>query len=406
MLTFVDTGGQLKRAYKGIKIPMNNRVYLDWNATAPLHPEARDAMLAAAGAPANASSVHAEGRAARRIVEDARSTIARLSGAAAAADVIFTSGATEANMLALSPATRVGIGEGVDRLLMSAIEHPSVLAGGRFAKEQVATVPVTSEGIVDLDALRRLLAEGSPALVSIMQANNETGAIQPVREAAAIAHEAGSLLHVDAVQAFGKVPVNIEELGADLLSLSAHKIGGPAGTGALVLRAGVSIDSLLKGGGQERSRRAGTENVIGIAGFAAAAEAATASLASTAERMASLRDRFEAAVGETPGVTIFSRAVPRLPNTTLAGVAGLRAETAVIALDLDGVAVSSGSACSSGKVTASHVLAAMGVPPELARGALRFSLGWATADSEIDRAIAAWGRLAGSRERKPASGTA
>ena len=384
---------------------MTSRVYLDWNATAPLRPEARDAMLSAAGAPSNASSVHAEGRAARRIVEEAHATIARLTGASPA-DVIFTSGATEANMLALGPGTRSESAGGFSRLLVSAIEHPSVLAGGRFATDVTQRVPVTAAGLVDLDALRALVANGPPALVSIMLANNETGAIQPVREAADIVHAAGGLLHVDAVQAFGKTPVNIDELGADLLSLSAHKTGGPAGCGALVLGRGVTVAPLLKGGGQERSRRAGTENVIGIAGFAAAAAAAVRSLPTETAHMAKLRDRLEAVVGKTVGAKIFGGTVGRLPNTTLAGFDGLRAETAVIALDLDGIAVSSGSACSSGKVTPSHVLAAMGVSEALSKSALRFSLGWSTTESDIDRAIVAWTKLAGSSQRKIASGAA
>jgi cysteine desulfurase len=229
-----------------------------------------------------------------------------------------------------------------------------------------------------------------------MLANNETGAVQPVREAAEIIHAAGSLLHVDAVQAFGKIALDMKELGADLLTLSAHKIGGPKGVGALLLAEGVTgLEAQLRGGGQEKSRRAGTENVAGIAGFGAATIAALADPNGQARRIEGLRDRLEDGLRQTPEAVVFSRSVQRLPNTTLFTVPGLRAETAVIGFDLAGIAVSSGSACSSGKVQPSHVLQAMGFGPETAEGAVRLSLGWSTQDADIDRCLEAWRSLAG-----------
>jgi cysteine desulfurase len=374
---------------------MSERVYLDWNATAPLRPEAREAMASAFELCGNPSSVHAEGRQARRLLEDARATIARALGVPPRS-VIFTSGGTEANVLALLPGLRRGASPPVERLVVSAVEHASVLAGGSFAPETVETIPVSSSGLIDLSRLRQLLEGRPPTLVSLMLANNETGAIQPVAQAAEIVHEKGGLLHVDAVQAFGKIPININELNADLVSVSAHKIGGPKGTGALVLAEGVSdLEPLLRGGGQELGRRAGTENVAGIAGFGAAAKAALKALEADAVRLKGLQDRLESGLRQSPGAIIFSEAVARLPNTTLFTVPGLRAETAVIGFDLAGIAVSSGSACSSGKVQPSHVLQAMGFGPDLAQGAVRLSLGWSTEDADIDRCLEAWRKLAG-----------
>jgi cysteine desulfurase len=374
---------------------MPDRVYLDWNATAPLRPEAREAMASAFELCGNPSSVHAEGRQARRLLEDARATIARALGVPPRS-VIFTSGGTEANVLALLPGLRRGASPPVERLVVSAVEHASVLAGGSFAPETVETIPVSSSGLIDLSRLRQLLEGRPPTLVSLMLANNETGAIQPVAQAGEIVHEKGGLLHVDAVQAFGKIPFNINELKADLVSVSAHKIGGPKGTGALVLAEGVSdLEPLLRGGGQELGRRAGTENVAGIAGFGAAAKAALKTLEADAIRLKGLQDRLESGLRQSPGAIIFSEAVARLPNTTLFTVPGLRAETAVIGFDLAGIAVSSGSACSSGKVQPSHVLQAMGFGPDLAQGAVRLSLGWSTEDADIDRCLEAWRKLAG-----------
>jgi cysteine desulfurase len=380
-----------------MKGPVNGRAYLDWNATAPLRSEARAAMLQALELAGNPSSVHAEGRAARRAVELARMQVATLVGADPSG-VIFTSGGTEANALALSPGWTAGRGARTpDRLLVSAIEHPSVLQGGRFAPKQVMQIPVTPAGMVDLDALRILLKD-TPALVSITLANNETGIIQPIREAAAIVHEAGGLLHVDAVQAIGRIECDLNALGADLLTISGHKIGGPKGSGALIRREALHLaEPLIRGGGQERGLRAGTENVAAIAGFGAAAEAAGIGREAEAARMAALRERLEAGLrAATPEVIVFGQDQARLPNTTLFTHPGLRAETAVIAFDLEGVAVSSGSACSSGKVQPSHVLEAMAVEPQLARGAIRISSGFATIEHDMDQGLKAWLKLSES----------
>jgi cysteine desulfurase len=374
---------------------MAERIYLDWNATTPLRPEAKAAMAHAWEIGGNPSSIHAEGREARRLVEEARSAVASAVGAEAA-NVIFTSGGTEANSLALTPGLRRGKGPAVERLLTSAIEHASVLSGGRFAAEAVGRIGIIRTGIVDLDHLRALL-DGPPALVSIMLANNETGAIQPVAEAAKLVRDAGGLLHVDAIQALGKIPFDLASTGADLLSLSAHKIGGPKGVGALVLAEGLeALAPLLRGGGQEKGRRAGTEDVAGIAGFGAAVRAALVAQKHDAVQEEGLRIRLEAGLQETPGVVIFAGDTERLPNTVLFSIAGMRAETAVIGLDLAGIAVSSGSACSSGKVQPSHVVEAMGYGPELAQGAVRLSLGWSTTEADIDSALEAWRKLADS----------
>ena len=372
---------------------MPSRVYLDWNATTPLRPEARAAMVAAFDLIGNPSSVHAEGRQARRLVEEARVTLAAAVGALPR-NVIFTSAGTEANALALSPGLRGPSGGPVERLLVSAVEHASVLAGGRFPADKVGHIRVTRAGVVDLDHLRALLKDGPPALVSIMAANNETGALQPVAEAARIVHEAGGLLHVDAIQALGKIPFNINAVGADLATFSAHKIGGPKGIGALVVAEGLAgLEPVLRGGGQELNRRAGTENVAGIAGFGAAVKTALQAFPEDAKRMASLRDRLENGIRAIAGATIFSDDTERLPNTILFTAHGLKAETAVIGFDLEGIAVSSGSACSSGKVQPSHVLSAMGFDPAVAQGAVRLSLGWSTEPDDINRALEAWRKL-------------
>jgi cysteine desulfurase len=373
---------------------MPDRIYLDWNATTPLRPEAREAMAAAWDLGGNPSSVHAEGRQARGLVEQARVSIADAIGALPR-NVIFTSGGTEANALALTPGLRRSSGFPVTRLLVSAIEHASVLAGGRFPTEAVGTIGVTRAGLLDLDRLRAMLEGGPPALVSVMLANNETGAVQPVAEAGEIVHSAGGLLHVDAIQALGKIRFDINAMNADLVTLSAHKIGGPKGVGALLLAEGLpGPEPLLRGGGQELGRRAGTENVAGIAGFGAAAKAAMAVLQRDAIRLKNLRNRLEAGLRQTAGVIVFADEVARLPNTTLFTIPGLKAETAVIGFDLAGLAVSSGSACSSGKVQPSHVLEAMGFGPELAEGAVRLSLGWSTSDADVDRCLEAWRKLA------------
>jgi cysteine desulfurase len=379
------------------------RIYLDWNATAPLRPQAEEALRQAFSVPGNASSVHAEGRAARRVVEQAREQVAALVGAQPH-NVFFTSGGTEANMLALTPAIEGG-GEKRprDRLLMSAIEHASVRTGGRFPREMVGDAPVTADGRVNLVALAEEVGKTARPLVSLMLANNETGVVQPVAEAAAIVHAAGGLLHVDAVQGPGRIACDIGSLDADLVTLSAHKIGGPKGVGAIV-RHSEDIhfpDPLIRGGGQERGIRAGTENVAGIAGFGAAAATAREQFAAEAAHMKGLCDSLESGLKAiTQSAVIFGETAERLPNTTLFAVEGMKAETAVIAFDLEGVAVSSGAACSSGKVQPSHVLAAMGVPPGLLRGAVRVSLGWSTTKVDVEGFLAAWRKLASALSKE------
>jgi cysteine desulfurase len=386
------------------RVAMNERVYFDWNAGAPLRAEARAAMADALALTGNASSVHAEGRAARRLVEDARAAVAALAGAEPK-NVTFTSGATEANMLALTPAIETGgRREPRDQLFIASTEHASVRCGGRFPPEMVEEVPVTGDGRVDLGALEHRLTKAERPLVSVMLANNETGVIQPITEIAAIVHRAGGVLHVDAVQGPGRIGCAIDALGADMLSISSHKLGGPQGAGALVRRGDIHIsEPLIKGGGQERSLRAGTENVAAIAGFGAAASAAADTWQADARHMAKLRDKLEAGIkAATPQAVIFGEGAQRLPNTTLFSVPDMKAETAIIAFDLNGIAVSSGSACSSGKVTGSHVLAAMGVEPALARGAVRLSLGWSSTESEVERFLGTWITVIGSllKERR------
>jgi cysteine desulfurase len=377
---------------------MASRAYFDWNATAPLREHARIAVSDALLRTGNASSVHADGRAVRRLVEEARDHVANLVGAEAR-NVTFTSGATEANTLALTPGLEIsGRKEPRDRLFVSAIEHPSVRSGGRFAAGQVEELPVTGSGVCDLASLKLALKNAERPLVSVMLANNETGVVQPISEIAEIVHAESGVLHVDAVQGPGRIDCDIVALGADLLSISSHKLGGPQGAGALVRRGDIHIvEPLIKGGGQERGLRAGTENVAAIAGFGAAAAAAAAGKVADTSRMGALRARLETGIKSvTPAAVIFGEDAPRLLNTTLFAVPGLKAETAIIAFDLSGIAVSSGSACSSGKVQASHVLAAMGVEPALARGAVRVSIGYSTTEAEIDRFLQAWNTLAGS----------
>ena len=355
-------------------------------------------MVEALSLVGNASSVHAEGRTARRLVEEARVQVAALVGAEPK-DVTFTSGATEANMLALTPALESADEKSPrDRLFVSAVEHPSVRCGGRFAAGAVTELAVDTSGVVDCTTLEQSLSPAVRPLVSVMLANNETGVIQPIPAIAEIVHRVGGLLHVDAVQAPGRIACDMEVLGADLMSLSAHKLGGPQGVGALIRRSDIDIvDPLIRGGGQERSQRAGTENVAAIAGFGAAAAAVLAAGQAGICRMAMLRDRLETCLkAAMPEAIVFGEDAERLPNTTLFTVPGLKAETAIIAFDLNGIALSSGSACSSGKVQPSHVLAAMGVAPDLARGALRVSLGWRTAEADVERFLGTWIMLAGS----------
>jgi cysteine desulfurase len=361
---------------------MPGTAYLDWNASAPLRAEAAAAMAEALQRCGNPSSVHRYGRAARQALEEARGAVGALVGAAPA-EIVFTSGGTEANALALH-------GVPGRRLLVSALEHDSV----RQAAGEAAVIPATPAGIVDLAALERMLAaEPRPALVSLMLANNETGALQPVAEAARLAHARGALLHCDAVQAAGKLAVEMQALGADLLSLSAHKLGGPQGVGALVVAAGVPLVARQTGGGQERGRRAGTENLPGIVGFGVACRVAGERLGDYAE-VARLRDAAERRLTAlAPGAPIYAAAVPRLPNTLAIGMPGVAASTQVMALDLAGVMVSAGAACSSGKVRRSAVLEAMGVAADAAESAIRISLGWSTTAADIDRLVDAWGAL-------------
>jgi len=377
---------------------MSARSYLDWNATAPMREEAKAAYTAAVSRVGNPSSVHAEGRAARALLETAREQVAALVGAQPG-NVVFTASGTEANMLALTPAIETADNKGPrSRLFLSAIEHVSVRAGGRFPREGIEELLVRADGRLDLAALAAAIAGTPRPLVSLMLANNETGIVQPVAEAGAIVHAAGGLIHVDAVQAAGRIPCDITALGADLLTLSAHKIGGAKGSGALI-RAREDIhftEPLVRGGGQERGLRAGTENVPGIAAFGAAAAAARVGRAGEAAHMSRLRNELEVGLlAVTPDATVFGHeTVERLPNTTLFTVAGVKAETAVIAFDLEGVAVSSGAACSSGKVQPSHVLAAMGVSAPLQRGALRVSLGWNSTEADVEKFLGAWRKLA------------
>ena len=362
------------------------RLYLDFNATAPLHPAAREAAVAALDICGNPSSIHAEGRLARSLVEAARAKVAALVGAEAK-NVVFTSGGTEAANMALTPALRDGSGQGFDILLVGAGEHACVLGGHRFPTAAVRILPLLPDGSLDLSALAATLGKlgGRRPVLALQAANNETGVIQPVAEAARLVHAEDGLVICDAVQAAGRIACDLATLEADALILSAHKLGGPKGVGALVF-AGSHLhieQALLRGGGQERGFRAGTENVAAIAGFGAAAEAADRERA--AGRPWTLwRDRFEAELRRfAPQVVLFGAAASRLPNTSAFAVPGMAAETLLIALDLEGAAVSSGSACSSGKVRPSHVLAAMGIAPEVARGALRVSFGWSTAEDEI-----------------------
>jgi cysteine desulfurase len=355
---------------------MTTPIYLDYNATAPLKQVAIAAVSAALAETGNASSVHRFGRLARRAVETAREQVAALVNALPA-QVVFTASGTEANNLALAQA---------GRLVVSAVEHDSVLqvAGNG------AHIAVDRDGVVDLASLERLLSrEPEPAVVAVMLANNETGVIQPVAEVARIAHAHGALVHCDAAQAAGKIAIDMAALGADTLTLSAHKFGGPQGVGALVVADNVALRPLLLGGGQERGRRAGTENVAGIAGFGAAAQAVADDLPRM-EQVARWRDTMEAQIrSAAPAAVVFGDRARRLPNTSCVAMPGVAAETQVMALDLAGIAVSAGSACSSGKVKASQVLQAMGAEA-LAGSAVRVSAGWRSGAEDFERFAEAW----------------
>jgi len=380
------------------------RLYLDWNATSPLHPAVREAVLRAMDLFGNPNSVHGEGRAVRAAIEGARREVATLVGAEPA-NVILTSGATEAANMVLTPEFRMGRTPlAIGHLYYSAVEHPAIREGGRFAKDKTTEIPVTPEGAVDIAALRSLLAghdasSGLP-MVAIMLVNNETGIVQPVREAAEIVKAHRGLLVVDAVQAAGRIEIDINAIGADFLILSSHKLGGPKGAGALVSRGEILMPKpLIHGGGQEKGHRSGTENSLAVIGFGAAAAEARSDFGERNGRIAALRERLESGMRATaPDVVIYGADGPRVSNTTFFTLPGLKAETGQIAFDLEGVALSAGSACSSGKVGESHVLVAMGHDPKL--GALRISLGFATSEADIDRALAAFGKIA--RRRRPA----
>lgn len=369
----------------------SQRTYLDYNASAPLRLEARAALLSALECSANPSSVHADGRQARATIEAARLVVAQLVGARPA-DLVFTSGASESNATVLAGRW--------DTIFLSALEHDSIRAAARKNGARLVDVPLTPQGLFDVAAFATLASndEGN-ALLCLQLANNETGVIQPVAAAAAIARARGVRVHCDAVQAPGRIPVDCTSLGADYLTISAHKLGGPKGVGALVAVNGAPLAVLIAGGGQERGHRAGTENVAGIAGFGAAAKIAQSETQDT-NRIRALRDRLEREVAaSTPNVVVVGRDADRLCNTSCLALAGLAADAVVIRLDLAGVDVSAGAACSSGKVGQSATLAAMGLPTELARSSIRVSFGPGNNDADIDAFLAAWTTISASTRR-------
>ncbi len=384
--------------------PHTPRTYLDWNATAPLHPAAREAMITALDCAGNPSSPHAEGRRARGIIEDARERIAAALGAEPR-NVTFTSGATEAANWVLSPTAAVGQRMPLAALLVGATEHACVLAGHRFPAERVGTIPVDRQGLIDVPALAARVGEltqqhgAGSVMVAVQAANNETGVMQPIEEISKALDAHDALLVCDAVQAVGRTPTLPK---ADILFLSAHKLGGPKGVGAVVFASdAISPEPLVRGGGQERRQRSGTENVAGIAGFATAVEAAVAAASGNIAHALELRFALETGLRDLRSdIIVFADTAPRLPNTTCFAVPGVASETALIALDLEGLAVSSGSACSSGKVASSHVLAAMGVPAEIARGALRVSTGPTTTQQDVEAFLAAWSQFLARRTQR------
>ena len=376
------------------------RTYLDWNATAPLHAGARAAIERALDVSGNPSSVHVEGRRARAIVETARDQVAPLVGARSS-EVVFTSGATEAcNMVLAGP---------WGAILRAGIEHDAVLKPAAASGGEIIDLCVTRDGVVDLADLAAKVRTATAkhgagrVLLALQLANNETGVLQPLAEAAAIAREAGAMVFTDVVQAAGRVPLDFATLGVDTMAVSAHKLGGPKGIGALILRDGVELPALIRGGGQERYRRGGTENIPGIAGFGAAAEIARETLAERG-RIAALRDRLEMGlVALTPDAAIVGATAERLANTTCVAAPGLSAETLVIRFDLAGFAISAGAACSAGKIGASSVLLAMGFPEATARSAVRISIGPTTTDREIDRFLDAWRNIASAPHTRTAA---
>lgn len=362
---------------------MKNAVYLDYNATTPIRPEVISLMTEVMAEPGNASSVHSFGRKARKFIEDARQELAQVLDVGPQ-QIIFNSGATEGNATILK-------GFAGKRILVSASEHASVIESG----VAVETIPITRDGVIDLAKFADQLRQGeAPALVSVMLVNNETGVIQPVAEIAKLAKAAGAIVHTDAVQALGRINFTREALGVDFITVSSHKLGGPQGVGALIMAPKAPLPKLLQGGGQERRQRAGTENVAGIAGFGRAIALATASLNDYQQRYAALRDRVETHLNKSGNhVVIHGRDAGRVANTTSFSVNGTTSETLLMAFDLERIALSSGSACSSGTVKPSHVLLAMGVDDALARASLRLSLGWKTTAQDIEDFIAAWDKI-------------
>lgn len=360
-------------------------IYLDHNATTPIKPSARAAMLDLLDFPGNASSIHKAGRFARKVLEDARADVAATFNLGPRDIAVFTGGASEANNLAL-------LGAGMERLIVSAIEHPSVLECARNSGLAVDILPVLPTGVIDVAALEDMLKGNTrQTLVSVMMANSETGVLQPIAAVTALARQYGALVHTDAVQAAGRVAIDVQKLGVDFLSLSAHKIGGPQGVGALVIANCVAVTPRTRGGNQEKNLRAGTENLAGIAGFAAALrDMDTACFA----ELATLRDRMEDDLRATaPEIVFYGADAPRVGNTSMFALPGASSETQLIALDLAGICVSNGSACSSGTVKPSHVLKAMGADDAAAQSSLRVSLGWNTTQDEVDRFVAAWQKM-------------
>ena len=367
------------------------RVYFDYNATTPLAPEVVDAIAAASrDLFGNASSVHHFGQQAKAALDEARSAIASLIHADPS-EIVFTSGGTESDNFAIRGAAEALEPGRRRHLVASAIEHEAVLNTLKALARRgwrTSQIALGQSGIVSPEGLLELIT-AETALVSVMHANNEIGTIQPIAGIAAIAHERGSLVHTDAVQSAGKIPVDVRALGVDLLSLSAHKFNGPKGAGALWVRRGTRMQPILTGGKHERNRRAGTENVPAIVGMGVAARLAAAKMASESSRVAALRDRLEGAIlAAVPGTAVNGAAQPRVPNTTNISFDRVEAESLLIALDLEGIAVSTGSACSSGTLEPSHVLRAMGYPPHRAQNSLRFSLGLFSTDREVDRVVA------------------
>lgn len=361
--------------------------YLDFNATAPAKPEVIEAVRETMTAGGNPSSVHAQGRHARGLVEQARRPVAALVNSQVSG-VTFTGSGTEANNLVFSGAIKANR---IKRLLIAATEHESVRLSAANTGLELEIIPCGTDGLVDPDTLRVLLAKSdAPTLVSIMLANNETGLIQPIQQLAALAHQAGALFHCDAVQAAGKVSVDFDALGVDLMTLSAHKLGGPQGVGALIRRGPVDVSAQIVGGGQELGRRSGTENLPGIVGFGVAAERGLLDLAAM-QGIAGWRDHLEAEIKAlAPEVTFICQGMARLPNTSLIVLPGIKAETQVMTLDLAGFGISAGSACSSGKVSTSHVLTAMGFDEDISACAIRVSLGWKTSQDDVTGFLAAW----------------